>query len=101
LGHGRNRGHREDAQQSQFEFTHLHAEPLGFVQKSCAMPLNASGDPPPFFGNGPLELLTELSTGMVDNALMQRFINATVMRLPCMQGPNQQIPLILSDKVGA
>jgi hypothetical protein len=46
-------------------------------------------------------LLTELSTGMVDNALMQRFINATVMRLPCMQGPNQQIPLILSDKVGA
>jgi hypothetical protein len=65
------------------------------------MPLNASGDPPPLFGNGPLELLTELSTGMVDNALMQRFINATVMRLPCMQGPNQQIPLILSDKVGA
>jgi hypothetical protein len=46
-------------------------------------------------------LLTELSTGMVDNALMQRFINATVMRLPCKQGPNQQIPLILSDKVRA
>jgi hypothetical protein len=48
-----------------------------------------------------LELLAELSTGMVDNALMQRFINATMMRVPCKQGSNQQIPLILSDKVRA
>lgn len=65
------------------------------------MPLNASGDPPPLFGNGPLELLAELSTCMVDNVLMRRFINATVMRLPCSRGPNQQIPLILSDEVRA
>jgi hypothetical protein len=67
----------------------LHAEPLGFVQKSCAMPLNASGDPPPFFGNGPLELLAELSTAMVDNALTQRLTNVTVKCLRHMRASNQ------------
>jgi hypothetical protein len=53
------------------------------------MPLNASGDPPPFFGNGPLELLAELSTVMVDNVLIQRFTNATVLCLRHMRASNQ------------